>query len=89
MKIDNEKLKTIEENIDFFKGEKPGNRFVAFLDVLGFGNLVVNKFSHTLDVYQEMLNSLRIVDLIDIGVSMQIYSDSLLFTSEEFPLATN
>jgi hypothetical protein len=87
MEINREELKNIKTDIDYFKGIEAEKKYVAFLDILGFGNQVVNEFEKTIEVYQRVLNSLRALNIFDLGVSTQIYSDSILFAcSELYPI---
>jgi hypothetical protein len=39
-----------------FIGIKPEPRYVAFIDILGFGQQVLDNFDQTLEVYEEIIN---------------------------------
>jgi hypothetical protein len=63
------------------------NRFVAFVDILGFARKVQEDFDSVLDIYQQVLEASQIFDELpsgfgwDHGVSLRIYSDSFILTS--------
>ena len=66
--------------------------YVAFVDILGFAREVRDNFDNILDVYQQVLESLQIFDVLPSigvhhGVSIRVYSDSFILTSEKlYPL---
>jgi hypothetical protein len=59
-------------------------RYVGFLDVLGFGNRVLQDYRGTLEAYDILLSTLDIARGVSVGdVSVRIFSDSLLLLSAE------
>ncbi|WP_243384894.1 hypothetical protein [Geothrix alkalitolerans] len=56
-------------------------QYVAFLDVLGFSNKVLNNFEDTIEQYQLLINSWNFHYEHANEVPLTIYSDSLLLTS--------
>ena len=83
LQIDKEKLKSISEPFEPLKNAVPEDKYVAFIDILGFGNQVLMKFEKIISIYQEILDDIRIVDVVKHNVSIQIYSDSILLSSTE------
>jgi len=65
-----------------FNGVKTTEKFVAFVDILGFGRQILNDFQNTLKIYTDILNS-TVIKYLQKDVSLQIYSDSFLLTSEK------
>lgn len=64
-----------------FAGKEPEQKYIAFLDILGFGNAVLDQFESTLKIYEALLDKLRILKCIEMGVSIQVASDSIILTS--------
>lgn len=64
-----------------FAGHEANEQYVAFLDILGFGNAVRTQFDATLKVYENILNKLRILRCFEMGVTINVVSDSLILTS--------
>ncbi len=64
-----------------FKDVNIENRFVAFVDILGFGQGIRNDFESVLDAYEYVLDSIYTVNDLHPDVSLRIYSDALLLTS--------
>ena len=83
IEINKEKLNSIQEPFEPLKNAVPENKYVAFIDILGFGNQVINKFENTISIYQEILGDILIVEVVKTNVSIQIYSDSIVLSSEE------
>lgn len=83
LQIDKEKLETINEPFEPLKNVVPENKYVAFIDILGFSNQVLEKFDKITEIYQEIIDSVRIVEVVKNDVSIQIYSDSILLSSTD------
>lgn len=61
---------------------EPEQRYIAFLDVLGFGNKVVDDFSSTLALYDDLLSHVNALDIEATGpVSTRVVSDSIVLVS--------
>jgi hypothetical protein len=83
-----ENLNKIKEPFEPLNNVVPEKRYVAFIDILGFGKQIIDNLEETINIYQKILNDLRIVEILDSCVSVQIYSDSMLLTSTKLmPLA--
>lgn len=69
-----------------FAGIVPDLKYVAFIDILGFGDFVKDKFDRMIVVYQNILE--RWTDIRNYyyypDVSLKIYSDSILLSSSDF-----
>jgi hypothetical protein len=50
-----------------FEGKEANEQYVAFLDILGFGNAVRTQFDETLRIYENLLDKLRILRCFEIG----------------------
>ena len=62
----------------------PNQRYVAFVDILGFGSRVLDEFDSVLDVYQDLID-LHPTQLVRTeGVSTRILSDAFVVISEAF-----
>src|SRR4051812_25229585 len=82
--VDSEKLAHLSESYRPFETVSIENRYVAFLDVLGFGARVLNEFERTLELYQELIDSMRMHEAIKTpDTQMQIYSDSVVLVSSK------
>jgi hypothetical protein len=55
-------------------------RYVAFCDILGFSNRILNDFEGTLDAYQRFANLASELPVLEVQLS--IYSDAILITAE-------
>jgi hypothetical protein len=80
--IDKDKLQEFETRYRPFDKVPVDHKYVAFLDVLGFSNMVTNKFEQTLEIYEKLIDAMRMHEIVDTGVSLQIYSDSILLVSD-------
>jgi len=59
-------------------------KYVAFCDVLGFSNAVLNNFEATIAVYQTFKDKLKIFCPIqDDSLSVSVYSDSVIIVADE------
>ncbi len=58
------------------------NRYVAFCDILGFSDKILNHFEETLKVYKDFCQFVSKIPLS--GVKVTIYSDAILITGETF-----
>lgn len=67
---------------DVLAGIDPENRFVAFVDVLGFGGRILRDFDGAFQSYRALLDQWRTVWRAGPGVGVTIYSDSVLLTAE-------
>lgn len=82
--VDREALARLSERHRVFENVPIENRYVAFLDVLGFGAKVLNEFERTLELYQELIDCMRVHEAIKTpDTQMQIYSDSVVLVSSE------
>jgi len=82
--VDREKLARLAERYRPFESVPIENRYVAFLDILGFGARVLNEFERTLELYQELIDCMRMHEAIKTpDTQMQIYSDSVVLVSSE------
>lgn len=57
------------------------SKYVAFVDILGFGRKVRESFDTALEIYEQVLGSIEIVDGMREDVSLRVYSDAFLLTS--------
>jgi hypothetical protein len=80
--IDRDKLQEFETRYKPFENVPVDHKYVAFLDVLGFSNMVTDKFDQTLEIYEKLIDAMRMHEIVDTGVSLQIYSDSILLISD-------
>jgi len=78
-----DKLEELKHPLKPLKGVEPEEKYVAFIDLLGFSKHVLDKFEKTIEIYQQIIDNIRIVDVVKHNVSVQIYSDSILLTSSE------
>lgn len=58
------------------------NKYVAFCDILGFSNSVLNDFEQTLYIYRELKDSVKNVIGDDV-VSVRVYSDSIIIIGDD------
>jgi hypothetical protein len=65
-------------------GLAAADRYVAFVDILGFGRRVLDEFDSVLEVYEELLDRHPILLERNKGVSVRILSDAFVVTSETF-----
>jgi hypothetical protein len=80
--VDRDQLAQLSERHLVFEGLAIEKRYVAFLDILGFGAKVVNEFERTLELYQELIGMMRMHEAIKApDTHMQIYSDSVVLVS--------
>ena len=71
-----------------FDGIVPGSRYVAFVDVLGFGGQILRDFDGAFRAYRALLDQWHAVWRHDPEVSLIIYSDALLMTAPSLALLT-
>lgn len=67
-----------------FSGQEASERYIAFFDILGFSNAVLNRFDETLRIYENLLDKLRILRCFESGVSINVVSDSIVLSSTSF-----
>lgn len=59
-------------------------KYVAFCDILGFSNAVINQFDETILIYKELKNELvRRKDSGVYNLELSVYSDSILIVSDD------
>lgn len=58
-------------------------KYVALLDLLGFSAHVLEDFSETIAVYQRILNDARTRAVLNPGIKLAIYSDSIVVTAND------
>jgi hypothetical protein len=74
----------VVEISNMIKDVQPQNLYVAFLDILGFGNRIVDDYLDTLQLYDDLISLFDTVRPEPLGkVSTRIFSDSILAVSEE------
>jgi hypothetical protein len=61
--------------------EKIENKYVAFCDILGFSNSVINEFDKVIAIYKDFRNEIDKYDFFKLKIS--IYSDSILIMSDD------
>jgi hypothetical protein len=71
----------IPSYISPFVGITPEPRYVAFIDILGFGQQVLDNFDATLEVYEEIINDCFYLERWHATVNLNIYSDSIILVS--------
>ena len=64
-----------------FAGLEPQECYVAFLDILGFSDAVRTRFEEILQIYEHLLDKLRILRAVEIGVRIDVVSDAVVLTS--------
>lgn len=64
-----------------FTDLNPDTCYVAFIDILGFGQQVLDAFDQTLDVYEEIINDCFYLGKWHDTVKLNIYSDSIILVS--------
>jgi len=58
------------------------NKYVAFCDILGFSDSVLNEIEQTLEIYKELKDTVK--DVIgDDDVKVRVYSDSIIIIGDE------
>src|SRR3989337_971634 len=62
---------------------KVTNRYVAFVDIMGFGRLIRESFKEVIKIYEELINSTKIIEGFREDVTIQINSDAFLISSEK------
>jgi hypothetical protein len=82
LRVNEETVEGLRTPYKPFEGKEVKEQYVAFLDILGFGEAVITGFEATLTIYENMLNKLRIVKCFEMGVSIQVVSDSIVLISE-------
>ena len=61
------------------------DKYVAFVDLLGFSERVLSKFDATLQVYESVLGGAGMVSSTLPDVKISIYSDSFILVSDKLP----
>jgi len=59
-------------------------KYVAFIDVLGFSSRVLANFDSALDTFEQVLKSTSLVNELIEEVEVQVYSDSFILVSDSF-----
>lgn len=73
---------TMQERSNIFDRTTVAERYVAFVDILGFGSRVLTDFNDLLDSFEKILRSARLVETFKPeSVRMTVYSDSFLVVS--------
>lgn len=78
----NNEVGPVTEQSSIFDGATVNQRYVAFIDLLGFGARVENEFDATVSLYQSVLNSADIVRTMRDDVKLKVMSDAFIVTSE-------
>lgn len=63
--------------------EQASEKFVAFVDLLGFSRRVLNEYGGSLEFYQDILESAGLIPTLRPEVKVTVYSDSFLLVSEK------
>lgn len=79
----NNKVGSITDLPSIFDGGAVDQRYVAFIDLLGFGARVENEFDATVLLYQSVLDSADIVRTMRPDVKLKVMSDAFIVTSEK------
>ncbi len=74
-------IRVLDPAPDPFVGVIPENRFVAFVDVLGFSGRILRDFADAFQSYRSLLDQWRTVWLPGPEADVTIYSDAVLLTS--------
>lgn len=82
-KINIQKFKELEEEYRAFDDIDVEYKYVAFLDILGFSNMLINKFEETLNIYEKVIDMMRFPEIIDFGVDIKMISDSIILVSSD------
>ncbi len=61
-----------------FEGKTPEERFVAYIDILGFGKEVNDNLEAAIDVYEDLIGHCHLLGRL---VNLSIYSDSIILQS--------
>lgn len=91
MKSKNVKRNILDIEVPFrpFKDKAADERYVAFVDILGFGRKVRDDFGSMLEIYEKVLEATQIIDALrSSGVSIRIYSDAFVLTSANLSTLT-
>ncbi len=72
------------EPFEPLRGVTPANRFVAFVDILGFARRVIEDFDSVLSIYQELIERQPSLIERNKAVSVSILSDAFVITSDTF-----
>lgn len=72
-----------------FDRAKITDRYVAFVDLLGFGQRVTTEFERTIDLYRYTLVEAVILSGYSKRVNIRIYSDAFLITSSDIAAIVN
>ncbi|HXS37260.1 MAG TPA: hypothetical protein VN721_11215 [Flavipsychrobacter sp.] len=59
-----------------------GNKYVAFCDILGFSNLVLNEFDKTIRIYRDFRIEIDKRNEL-IGILVSVYSDSIIIVDDD------
>ena len=70
-----------KKHYKLFKGIIPEQKYVAFVDILGFSKSVENNYDKMITIYQKILERLKDTTDYIPEVSVKIFSDSLLLVS--------
>ncbi len=84
-KIDKQKLYEFKKKYKAFDGIDVEHKYVAFIDILGFSNMLIKKFNETLKLYEKVIDMMRGHEIINFGVEIQMFSDSIIIISNDLP----
>ena len=72
------------DNPSPFSAEIAANRYVAFVDILGFGKQVLENFDDIFETYQELVENITVLTGNPKDINFQILSDAFLVSSASF-----
>lgn len=81
--VNRDAIEALRTPRDYFEGSVPSNRYAAFLDILGFSHAIRERYDSTLLLYAKLLNTLRILNCFEMGVTVKIISDSIVLVGDE------
>jgi hypothetical protein len=74
---------TTPDDAAIFDRSQITEKYVAFVDILGFGSRVLNNFDKLLDDFENFLRLAGLVERLLPDVQITVYSDSYLFVSSK------
>ena len=74
---------TTPDDAAIFDRSQITEKYVAFVDILGFGSRVLNNFDKLLDDFENFLRLAGLVERLLPDVQIAVYSDSYLFVSSK------
>jgi len=72
---------TTPKDAAIFDRSQIAEKYVAFIDILGFGSRVLENFDDLLDTFEQFIQLAGLVERLRPEVQITVYSDSYLFVS--------